>query len=134
MAVAPADLLTPRGRLDEKVIWPGVPNKTVLATLAAYLEDGLAQDGVADLDEEAQDRALRAWSYYRGKDEQFQRMLGQPASVQDSDEGSSSYLVTQMTLVQAERDKWLEEFEAILEEETGEPPSDETFGIITSYR
>lgn len=134
MSVDAADLLTPRGRLEALVLWPLADAQVVQATIEAYLADAAAQPGVADLDSDDYDAALTTWAYYRAKDEELQRILGRPSSVDDSDEGSQSYLVTQMTMIREERDRWKAEFDAIMEEATGEVPAAASYATLRSYR
>jgi hypothetical protein len=120
VAVQPADLLntaSPAGRLDRTVVWPGVSASKVLAKLAGFLADA-AVEAAEITDTTANDRAQKAWAYYRAKDEQFQRMIGNPAQVSDADEGSQAYTEAQIAEVKAERDSWRALFDSILEEET----------------
>jgi hypothetical protein len=133
VAVTAASLLSPTGRLDRKVLWPGVSASKVNEYLAAYITDG-ETEAEAITDETAQDRAVKQWAYYRAFDEVYQRLVSQPASVADADEGSQSYLVTQMQLMKERRDEALAAFEAILEEETGEDPAEDSYTVITSLR
>ena len=135
MAVQPADLLTPAGRLERAVLWPGQSESKVLAYLTAYLADADDQPSFEDIeDETASDRARKAWAYYRAKDEQFNRMMSQPASVEDSDEGSQQYLITQLRMVEEERDKWLALFDSIIEEETGFDEDAVSYTTLRSLR
>jgi hypothetical protein len=128
VAVAAQDVLSPRGRLDPQVIWPGLSLENVDTKIRAFIQDG--EERTEDVDD--QDAAVKIWVYYRAKDEQYQRMVGMPSTVADSDEGSSSYLVTQIELVKEERDELLAEFEDLLVEAGVE--EEEEYGVITSYR
>lgn len=131
MAVAPADLLTPRGRLERKVIWPGLSAGKVTEFLTAYLAEA-AVEAAAISDATQKEKAEKAWAYYRAKDEQFNRMIGQPAQVSDADEGSQTYTADQIAEVKAERDSWRALFDTILEE-TG-VSSAVAYAVITSFR
>ncbi len=129
MAISAQDVLTPTGRLDPAIIWPGLSSQAVQEKIRAFITD--AENRTGDLDATDQDDAATAWVYYRAKAEQYERMIGMPATVTDSDEGSSSYFVTQLQLVKDERDAWLAEFDSFTPEE--EEEQDE-FGIIQSLR
>ncbi len=131
MAVAGSDLLSPVGRLIPAVHFPGQSTGTVSAKLDEFVADG-ARRASAVSDATAKDDAVRLWGYYRAFDEVYQRLMVQPASAADSDEGSRSYLQGQIDAAKAERDAMLEEFEDLLEEEDVTEP--DSYGTIPSYR
>ncbi|HYC32003.1 MAG TPA: hypothetical protein VEB59_06905 [Gemmatimonadales bacterium] len=117
MAVQPAALLVENGGwLDRKVIWPDLSERAVLRRIEAYLADADSQTGFSSLETDAvKDRTRTYWGYYRSKAEQVDRLTGDPASVDDKDEASGSYLATQINLVVAERDRWKALFDAEIE-------------------
>lgn len=134
MAVQPADLLTPTGRLERKVLWPGVSLTKVTEYLTAYLADADQQPAFDEItDVVVADRARKAWAYYRAFDEVYQRLLAQPSTVADSDEGSQSYVFTQITSMGERAAEQKALFDSIIEEETGEG-ADEDFTTLRSLR
>lgn len=121
-------LLTPKGRLNAQALWPSAGLDEVQGFIAEYLAEGYVKAaGVSEPDE-----AARQWAYYRAWDEAYQRMLLLPSTVSTSDEGSSSYLLTQMEHVGELAAEALAAFNAILV--TAEVEGVDTFGVITSYR
>ncbi len=133
MAVNPADLLTPLGRLDRKVLWPGTSSLTVTTYLPAYLADAAAE-AVEITDTAANDKAQKWWAYYRAYDEVYQRLLSQPASVSDSDEGSQSYLVAQIEMMRDRAGEALTAFNEIVEAETATDPEEDSYTVLRSMR
>lgn len=131
MAVQTSALLSPSGRLVGEIHFPGKSAAQVEEKLAGFLTDATARAGEIT-DDDASDRFVTAWAYYRAFDEVYQRLALMPASVADSDEGSSSYLVTQIEMVRDLRDEMKDEADAILVEEAVE--EDEAFTIVKSLR
>lgn len=137
MAVQPADLLTPRGRLDPRVIWPTITPEVVTETLVAYLTEAEIEAAAIPPDQ-GHDKAVKAWGYYRAKAAQYDALTGLPTTVEDRDEGSSSYLPTQLTLIRDERDGYLAEFQGLLDEATAvasvliHPPA--SASVATTFR
>lgn len=107
MAVTVYQCLSPQGRIVPAIIWPGASADAVGQKITAFIVEGgtLATE----------DEAVKLWVYYRAKDEQYQRLIGMPAQVTDSDEGSSAYLQAQIEMVRQERDNALAEFEDAVE-------------------
>lgn len=125
MSVAAHQCLTPLGRIDPAIVWPGLKADKVGAKLDAFIKEG---DGLSSQNDEA----TKVWVYYRAKDEQYQRLVGMPSSVQDSDEGGSSYLWSQIEAVRQERDNLLAEFEDMLEAGPGDVGGEYT--VVQSLR
>lgn len=126
MAVSPLDVLVPAGRIDPSIIWPGLAADKVQDKIGAFITDGAARSTQA----EDPDESTKLWVYYRAKDEQYQRMVGTPASATDSDEGSRQYTDRQIQLVREERDALFAEYDDSLVEEEGE----DEYGVIQSLR
>lgn len=126
MAVSPLDVLVPAGRIDPAIIWPGLAADKVQDKIGAFITDGAARSTQA----EDPDESTKLWVYYRAKDEQYQRMVGTPASATDSDEGSRQYTDRQIQLVREERDALFAEYDDSLVEEEGE----DEYGVIQSLR
>lgn len=130
MAVSVADIIGDGGYIDPAIIWPGRTTIWVDAKVQAYITEGVAL--VADLEAEDQDAAVILWVRYRAKDSQYERLVGMPSAVTDSDEGSSSYLLTQIQMVKDDRDALLEEFQEALV--TGGAEEEEEYDTIQSLR
>ncbi len=127
-----ADLLSPVGRIDPAVHFPGETTRQVEARVQAYLTDATTRTA-AFTDETTGDEARTAWAYYRAYDAVYQRMVSLPSSVAFTDEGSGSYLVTQMQLIKDERDAAFEEYEELVDLLDAED-EDTTFTTLRSLR
>src|SRR5215208_1439014 len=91
----PSELLSPKGRLNAGALWPGVDLNEVVGFVGEYLTEGYVKASeISDAD--AMDEAARQWAYYRAYQEVYERLLLLPSTVSSSEEGSSSYLLTQM--------------------------------------
>jgi hypothetical protein len=138
VTVQAEELLSPTGRLQPKVLWPGVSPEDVNEKLEAFLTEAAVK--VADLEDATDvDTATTAWAYYRAFDEVYLRLVGLPSTVDFRDEGSGSYLVTQMNLMKELRDQALVEFTAILDaaavvEETSAPVPRSSVSAPISFR
>lgn len=131
MALSASDLLTPEGALEAAVLWPDLSEAKVNERLEVYLRQGTEQG--ADLSEATdRDEYTRQWSYYRAYDEVYQRRLMQPSSVEDRDEGSASWLLTQIEWIGQRRDEAKAAADAILTDAGIE--EDEEYGTIQSLR
>ncbi len=114
MSVSVADLLSPVGRLDPAVLWPGETTQQVQLRVQAYLTDATTRTA-AFTDETTGDEARTAWVYYRAYDAVYQRMVSLPSAVAFTDEGSGSYVTTQMNLIKDERDAAFTEFDELVD-------------------
>lgn len=123
MALEADALLSPTGRLQAAVLWPGVTTATVTAKLEAFLLEAVGLTDDAD--------AQREWAYYRAFDEVYQRMLLMPSSVTFADEGSGSYAVEQMRLVKELRDQALAAYEELIVVGAGGSTG---YTVLTSFR
>lgn len=103
MAVVAADL-----RLNAAALWPGESPTKLDERLGGYLTAAAAK--AAALETEDVDAGTIAWARYLAFDDVYQRLMALPSSVTDSDEGASSYLVTQIQMMKDERDAALAEF------------------------
>ena len=128
MAVSVQDLIGDGGYIDPAIIWPGRTTVWVDAKVQAYITEGVAL--TEDLEDP--DPAVILWVRYRAKDSLYERLVSMPSSVADSDEGSSSYLVTQIQMVKDDRDALLEEFQEALV--TGGAEEEEEYDTIQSLR
>ncbi len=109
-----ADLLSPVGRIDPAVHFPGETTRQVEARVQAYLTDATTRTA-AFTDETTGDEARTAWAYYRAYYAVHQRISNLPSSVAFTDEGSSSYLVAQMQMIKDERDAAWDEFTELVD-------------------
>ena len=96
MPLTAQDLLTPRGRLNGAALWPGVSAEEVDETLGTYLDEGYAKPEVAALAVGDRDDPARLWAYHRAYQEAYERLLLTPSTVNTSDQGGSSFLLTQI--------------------------------------
>ena len=128
MAVSVETFLGPGGYIDPAIIWPGRTTNWVQEKVQAYITEAVAL--TEDLEDP--DPAAIVWVRYRAKDSQYERLVGMPSSVADSDEGSSSYPVTQIQMVKDDRDALLEEFQELLV--AGGAEEEEEYDTIQSLR
>ena len=112
MALSPEDLRDPLGLLDAAVLWPGQSLDTVDARLQAYLDEAVTKTA-AFTDTTDQVEAQKQWAYFRAYDAVYQRLVSLPSTVAFQDEGSGSYLVTQMQLMKERRDDARAAFEEL---------------------
>jgi hypothetical protein len=123
VAVTIDQLKFPAGRLDVEVFWPRRKRETVEqhttrtdAYLTAFLAQGVAK--TADLAAgAAQDAATIKWATAQGLRAVYNRLIGSPSSVQIEEEGSSAYLLSQITAFLDQAEALEAEVEAVLEEE-----------------
>lgn len=107
------DLLEPKGELNAPALWPRKDINVVSANLSEYLNEGYGK--AAALSEADQHEAARQWAYYRAYKDVYKRLLAMPSTVQTSDQGSSSYLLTQMEHVGELADAALAAHQALVE-------------------
>lgn len=101
----------------------------VNAKLETFLVEGYEE--AAGVAVEGKDGAARLWAYWRAWDEVYQRLLVMPSTVETSDQGSSSYLLTQMEHVGELAAEAKAEFDGIISTVENTVP---TYGVIRSYR
>ena len=130
MAVSVDDIIGASGYINPAIVWPGQTTVWVNARVQAFITEAVELTG--DVDADAVDAAVILWVRYRGKKDQYERLVGMPSSVADSDEGSSSYLVTQIQMIKDDMDALLEEFEEALV--TGGAEEEEEYDTIQSLR
>lgn len=126
MAVTVESVIGPGGIIEPSIIWPGKTATWVDAKVQAFITDAESRTE----DAEDPDAATLIWVKYRAKVEQYERMIGTPASATDSDEGSRQYTDAQIEAVGRERDALLAEFEDLIDEVADE----DEYDIITSLR
>lgn len=132
MALHAVDLLTPRGRLNGAALWPGVDPNDIAQYIETYLTEGYAKAEVAALDAEDRDEPAKLWAYHRGYEAAYERLLLMPSTVATSDQGSASYLLTQMEHVGELASQALKDFTALVAALALEEAA--TYGVIRSYR
>lgn len=132
MALHASDLLTPKGRLNAAALWPAEELDAVTEKLEEYLAEGYTKAEVLALSVGDRDEPARLWANYRAYQEVYERLLLLPSTVSTSDEGSSSYLLTQMEhvgeLAEAELTAYRDEVGALTTDEAA------TYGVIRSLR
>lgn len=123
MTLTATDVITPLGRIDLAVIWPGVNEDTARGYVGEYLSQGYSQAGAS------QDDAAKAWAEYRAFDQLYLRLTGRPSSATVQDEGSMSYTQSQIDNWRILADEALAEYEDLI-------PGDAagSYGVITSLR
>jgi hypothetical protein len=112
-----SDLLYPKGELEAAVLWPGVDPTVVVGNLEEHLTEGYAK-AAAITDAATKDQAARQWAYAKAYGGVYRRILALPSTVSTSDEGSSSYLLTQMEHIGELAEAAMAEFDRILAEAT----------------
>lgn len=98
-----ADILYPKGKVKPEY-FPG--STTVAADITAWLTDAYANAIVAALTTQAaRDVAARAYAYYRAFETILLDMSADPSSVEMPDQGSKSWLLSQIEKFEAIRDE-----------------------------
>lgn len=116
MAVAPADLKSPIGKIDS-AFFPGEATAELDARLQQYINEAIARiDG--DLAGTELDDATKLWAYYRAFEAVHLRMIATPASVSIQGEGSVAYTAAQIASFGTAASDYLSAFNATLEAET----------------
>ncbi len=134
--MTPLDLLTPKGRLVAAVLWPGENPAAVTERLTTWLTEG-ESEAAAIMVGTAHDKAVKAWAYARAYDEKYQSLVALPSTVEDRDEGSSSYHREQMDRMAKLRDAALAEFQELLDTAEGETvtvPPRSSVSALTQFR
>jgi hypothetical protein len=127
VAVEVAEFTALGGLIDVEVFWPLSRSFTAAKRtkmFAAWIEQGTAK--VEDFTTETQDAGVRAWVLYRAKDNIYERMRGNPASVSIDGKGSSGFTQGQIDAARDERDAALLAFEVI----EAEQPDDEDAVVV----
>jgi hypothetical protein len=109
------DLLTPRGRLNAASLYPNTDGAALAAHLGEYLAQGYAALAAAGVDvDTAPDAgdAARAYAYWRAYGEVYEAMVARPSSFSLNNEGSGSWLLTQMDYMRTLRDEARADYDA----------------------
>ena len=127
MAITGADLIAPGGEV-EAALFPGEDNAAITARLDGYVVDAYARINAAapGMAEAEKDRAAEDWAYHRAFTAVFLRLSAEPARAELEDQGSRSYLVSQIQSFKTQAQEKLQEFNRRLETAvggTGLPPS-----------
>lgn len=127
MAITGQDLLSPAGEV-EGVLFPGEDSASITSRLDGYVQDAYERIQVAAPEMAAvdQDRAAADWAYYRVYTAVHLRLSAEPASASLDDQGSRSYLMTQIQNFRHLANAKLAEFNHRLETSIGGatlPPS-----------
>lgn len=109
------DMLYPKvGQIKADAVWPDGKPKQIEDDLKELLRQGYTK---ADADELAvgvrNDGAMK-WTRYLAYGGAYQSLVGLPTTVDARDEGSSSYLLTQLTLMAELRDQALADYTAVV--------------------
>jgi len=113
VAVAVADFLAPRGTI-EPALFPLESEPVLAARLNEYLTQGQQNVAGLALTQEQADDAVRSYVYYRSYDAIVDRIVTSPNSVSFADQGSVSYSSAQIQQLAAKRDRYLDDYTAIL--------------------
>lgn len=106
-----ADMLYPKvGQIKADAVWPDEPLRTVLKDLGELLRLGYLKATADALTDEAKNTGAMHWTRYLAYGGAYQSLVGLPTSVDARDEGSSSYLLTQLTLMAGLRDQALADY------------------------
>lgn len=136
MTVVVAEFLAPRG-LIEPGLFPLDSGPALAERLNEYLTQG--QQNVAGLGLSAaqQDEAVTAYVYYRSYDAVVDRLAITPSTVSFADQGSVSFSSAQMGTFATKRDKFLDDYTAILASagrvESGESHDSVTIRVVPTW-
>lgn len=113
MPFTATDCVEPKGELEPADIWPDLSRNEALANISEYLAEGYARSA-AITDAGDKDEAARQWTYHRGHSAAYKRLLLQASTVEVGNQGSSSWLLTQIEHVGELAEQALAEFNALL--------------------
>jgi len=125
MAVTIESLKNPAGEIEPAVHFPRAKRESVAvwtARVDAYLTEWLAQGVVkaaplaAIPDEANADIVTKKWATHLGLTAVYNRLLAMPSTVAIDEEGSSSFLVTQIERIGERAQELADEVEEILDE------------------
>lgn len=105
MAVTPADLLAPNGMLESS-LFPGEDPASLETRLNTYIVEAAARTD--------NDAAVKAWAYHRAFLAVYIRLTSKPASVEFEDQGSHSYLITQIENVYRLSQEYRDEYDRLV--------------------
>lgn len=97
MAITGQDLISPAGEVEE-ALFPGEDSASITARLDGYVTDAYQRINVAapDMAEADKDRAAEDWAYHRAYTAVYIRLSAEPAQASLDDQGSRSYLISQI--------------------------------------
>ncbi len=131
MAVETSDLLSPLGRLQPAVLWPGLTTTQVTRKLEGFLEAAAAQ-GLMFATTAAADAWTSLWAQRRGFEEVYDRLMVMPSTVDVTNRGSTSYTGAQLDALKAKIDALTVAIDALEEGETAEDEG--AYTVIQSLR
>jgi hypothetical protein len=117
MALTPDNLLEPTGDLAPE-LFPGKDSAWIDTLLAAYLADGYARTPATVVGDD-RDRAAAAWAYARAYRHVLARLSRTPATVEISNEGSTTMLSEQIRTFARLATRYESEYNGII----GEAPT-----------
>lgn len=97
MAITGQDLISPAGEVEE-ALFPGEDSASITARLDAYVTEAYQRINAAapGMEEEDKDRAAEDWAYHRVYTAVYLRLSAEPAQASLDDQGSRSYLISQI--------------------------------------
>lgn len=133
MAVTPAQLKTPAGKIDGASMFPGEVGASLDARLQAYIDEGSDRAADADLAGDALDEATKLWSYYRAFDAVHDRLISTPAMVGIVGEGNTMFTQTQIDAFATKAGDFKTRFDAMIAEDSTIVQPIPSGGVPTSY-
>jgi hypothetical protein len=133
MAVLPADLLSPAGKIDT-AFFPGEDSATLQERLQAYITEGEVRAADLSADVAAFDSAVILWSYYRAFEAVYLRLMSTPANISIAEEGSTSYTSQQIAMFGTTANQFKASFEAALVSPTVIEPMIPSGSVHNAYR
>lgn len=97
MAIAVADVVSPKGALVRTVLFPDEVQAVWEERLEAYIADGDARAAGGDLGAEDADLFTFHWVHYRAYQAAYEQRNASPASAELPEGGSFSFLAAQIT-------------------------------------
>jgi hypothetical protein len=114
MPLTGADLMMPKGPVDA-VLFPNTPVNIIQGYVDQYLTNAYADARVAaQTDADLKDQLARNWALYQVFQGVANRMSAEPLTVTDSEKGSTGYSAAQIANIQAQADKYLDDFLGLL--------------------
>jgi len=111
------DLLTPKGDLQESVLFPDVKPDDVRVQLGSWIDDAYDAMTEAEIDVDDADvapkaaRVARKWAYYKAYEQVFIRLAAQPMQFATDNEASQQYDPSQLKQFGQLKDQYLAEYD-----------------------
>lgn len=133
MAVTPADLTAPVGKIDS-AFFPGEAAPELDARLQTYITEGEVRAADLEDDVETFDAAVTLWAYYRAFEAVHFRLIATPSLVGIVGEANMQYTGPQITAFATRAEEFKSQFDAMLDVSTTVAPPIPSGSVRTGFQ